>query len=146
MLHGNSAKYLKNLTEIISENNLQKFIHITGSLPIVEREALYEKASAWIFVGAYNTSKSNIALAKSYNLPLVLSDIPAFAIYESATKIHPNHLENLSDLLLELEKNAEKLQKNEYEDRELEKAIFEKYRTILSENKKLAEKSLMKFF
>lgn len=145
-MHGNSAKYLKNLTEIISENNLQKCVHITGSLPIVERETLYKNASAWIFVGAYNTSKSNIALAKSYNLSLILSDIPAFAIYENATKIHPNHLENLSDLLLDSEKNAKKLQKNEYEDRELERVIFEKYKIILSENKKLTEKSLMKFF
>lgn len=125
---------------------MQKFVHITGSLPILEREALYKNASAWIFVGAYNTSKANIALAKSYNLPLILSDIPAFAIYENATKIHPNHLENLSDLLLGSEKNEKNLQKNDFEDMELEKAIFEKYKILLSENKKLAKKTLMKFF
>lgn len=50
LLHGNSAKSLKTLTEIISKNNLQKWVHITGILDSASHEMLYKKAKGWIFV------------------------------------------------------------------------------------------------
>lgn len=96
VLHGYSAPYIKSLTQIITSENLIGRVHITGCLDISARESLYKKAKAWVFIGAYNTTKTNIALAKTYNLPLVLSDIKSFQNYKNAIKIHPNHTEELA--------------------------------------------------
>lgn len=139
VLHGNSQKNLKNITDIISRESIQKYVHITWCLSSQAREALYKKAKAWIFVWAYNTSKANIALAKSYNIPLILSDIPSFSPYDFAFKIHPNHLENLANILLD-KSYWENSQKTDSLDAELENAIFEKYKRILAENKKIHKK------
>lgn len=103
-MHGNSAKNLKSLTEIIVREKLQKWVHITGCLDSASHEMLYRQAKAWIFVGAYNTAKTNIELARSHGIPLVLSDIRSFDFYADVIKIHPNHLEDLSDILQKLEK------------------------------------------
>lgn len=137
VLHGDSHKYLKKLTDIITRENLQKYIHITGMLPLYEREFLYKNARAWIFLGAYNTTKTNLSLAKTYHLPLILSDIPAFSLYKNAYKIHPNHIDELSPVLLE-EKFFEK--NNEDEVMESEENILQKYKILLSENKKNSKK------
>lgn len=105
LLHGNSAKYLKQLTEIIRKEKLEKWVHLTGMLDSASHESLYEKAKAWIFVGAYNTSKTQIELAHSHNIPLILSDIRAFDFYPDSIKIHPNHLEEISETLEKIERN-----------------------------------------
>lgn len=103
-MHGHSAKNLKSLTEMIREENLQKWVHITGCLDLESHEMLYRKAKAWVFVGAYNTAKTNVELAHSHGVPLVLSDIRAFDFYADAIKIHPNHLEELSEIFIKIEK------------------------------------------
>lgn len=43
-------------------------------------------------------------MAQSKNLPLIVSDIPAFSLYPQAIKIHPNYPESLDTILYHLEK------------------------------------------
>lgn len=79
-----------------------------------------------------------MALADAYSLPLILSDIPAFDLYAHAYKIHPNHLEKLSDVLTQFDKKTlifpqERLQFGD-------ENILQKYRLLLSQNKKLSKK------
>lgn len=134
-LHGNTGKNLTSITEAIRVLQLEQYITITGSLNKNEQEALYNKAKAWIFIGPYNTSKTNISLAHGKKIPLILSDIPAFTLYKSAIKIHPNHLENLSTLLLQVETNSDFILEEELCIDE--NIIFAEYKNILSKNNKL---------
>lgn len=137
ILHGNSAKSLKFLTEILRREKLEKWVHITGILDIHSQEMLYQKAKSWIFVGAYNTSKVNVELANSHDLPMILSDIRAFDFYPHAIKIHPNHLENLSEIFSQIEKNHDfnLPEKNIFD----EAMIFEQFKKILSKNPKISK-------
>lgn len=137
ILHGNSAKSLKFLTEILRREKLEKWVHITGILDIHSQEMLYQKAKAWIFVGAYNTTKVNVELANSHDLPMILSDIRAFDFYPHAIKIHPNHLENLSEIFSQIEKNHDfNLPERNIFD---EAMIFEQFKKILSKNPKISK-------
>ncbi len=55
---------------------------------------LYKNASGWIYVGEYYSGGAAISAAKSYGLPLLLSDIPYFQ-NENALRIHPQKLDML---------------------------------------------------
>ncbi len=137
VLHGNSAKNLKYLTDLIRREKLEKWVHITGCLDSASHEMLYSKAKAWIFVGAYNTSKTNIELAHSHDIPLILSDIRAFDFYPDAIKIHPNHLEELSEILSRVEKKEDfHLPEAKIFDEAL---IFSQFKKILSVNPKISK-------
>jgi hypothetical protein len=59
-----------------------------------QRDVLYKHASWWIYVGEYYTGWPAISAAKSYWLPLLLSDIPYFQ-NENALRIHPQKLDTL---------------------------------------------------
>lgn len=137
ILHGNSAKSLKFLTEILRREKLEKWVHITGILDIHSQEMLYQKAKSWIFVGAYNTTKVNVELANSHDLLMILSDIRAFDFYPHAIKIHPNHLEKLSEIFSQIEKNHDfnLPEKNIFD----EVVIFEQFKKILSKNPKISK-------
>ncbi len=58
------------------------------------RDILYKNASWWIYVGEYYAWWPAISAAKSYWLPLLLSDIPFFQ-NENALRIHPQKLDTL---------------------------------------------------
>lgn len=76
---------------------------ITGILDEESQEALYTNALGFISVPAYATHKTQLALALSKNLNLLLSKIPQYQIYEHALKIHPNHLHEVTQALETLE-------------------------------------------
>lgn len=136
-MHGNSAKNLKFLTDAIRREKLEKWVHITGCLDIASHEALYQRARAWIFVGAYNTARTNVELAQSYGVPLILSDIPAFDLYTHAIKIHPNHLEQLSEIFSRVEKNEDfQLPEAKIFD---EAMIFAQFKKILALHPKISK-------
>lgn len=131
-MHGNSSLYLTQITNIIRELQIEKNVKILWNLTIWEQEALYNQASGWIFVGWYNTTKTNIALARTKKIPIILSDIPAFNNYKNCIKIHPNHLELLSDAMMKIQKN----EKIETEEEYIvdENLFFAEYKNILSRN------------
>ena len=131
VLHGNTGKSLKSIIEAIEHANIVDRVKIVGSLDITEQEALYAQASGWIAIGGYATSRTNVALALSKDLPLLLSDIRAFDIYTHAIKIHPNHLAELPRHLIELEKWDIHASKNHY-PRIDESIIMGEYKRILS--------------
>lgn len=137
MLHGNSHKNLKYLTEIIRREKLEKWVHITGCLDVASHEMLYKKAKAWVYVGAYNTTKTAVELAHSHAIPLVLSDIRAFDFYADAIKIHPNHLENLHKIFIKID-SGEDLDLPEAKIFD-EKLVFEQFKKILSKNPKISK-------
>lgn len=61
-------------------------------------------ASGWVYVGAYYTGGPRIELARSYQIPLLISNIPSLMEYHSdSITLHPNHLSQLGQLLRELE-------------------------------------------
>lgn len=137
ILHWNISKHLSHLTEILKKNHLEKWVHITGILDIHSLETLYQKAKSWIFVGAYNTAKTAIALADSYDILLVLSDIRAFDLYPHAIKIHPNHLEELSKIFQKIEKNEKFVLPDRREFPE--ETIFLQMKNILAKNPHISQ-------
>lgn len=135
VLHGNTGKHLKSLTETIRSLGLETAVFITGCLDTAAHESLYGHAKGWIYVGAYNTTKTGISLAKSKNIPLILSDISAFSTYSHAIKIHPNHLEELASIFQKLEDGTDfGLTPDCGVDENL---IFAHYKNLLCENSSL---------
>lgn len=95
---------LKNISEEIQKMNLTGFVRIIGTLDIASVESLYASASGWIYIGAYYASGPRIELAQSYNIPLLISNIPSLQEYHnSAITTHPNHLSALGNMFQELE-------------------------------------------
>lgn len=95
---------LKNISEQIQKMNLMGLVRIIGTLDISSIESLYTKASGWIYIGAYYASGPRIELARSHNIPLLISSIPSLQEYhDSAITIHPNHLSTLGNLFQKLE-------------------------------------------
>lgn len=132
ILHGNTGKNLSVITEIIKKYHLEKVVHLTGCLDIGTHEALYENAKAWVACVSYYTGKTHVALAASKNLPMIVSDIPAFSLYPNAIKIHPNYPETLDSIFYHLE-HGEKFDLPEAMQID-EKIIFEHYKKIFSKN------------
>jgi len=134
VLHGNTGKMLTSLIEAIEHANIVDRVKIVGSLDASEQEALYAHADGWIAIGGYATSRTNIALALSKDLPLLLSDIRAFDMYVHAAKIHPNHLSELPHQLIVLEKSGQHAAAGGFPRIE-ESVIMGEYKRILAQGK-----------
>lgn len=78
-------------------------VKIMGVPTRKERELLYRNAHSWIDIGHESSTLYSLSLALGTGLSLILSDIPLHRGY-SATYIHPNHMEELTDMLIEEEK------------------------------------------
>lgn len=88
-------------------------------------------ASGWIYVGAYYTGGPRIELARSYQIPLLISNIPSLVDYYSTSiTLHPNHLGQLGQSLRDLEhKTMTGIRKASNED------IIKAYTKILAEKR-----------
>lgn len=122
---------LSHISELIQKMNLTGSVRIIGSLEWSSIESIYMHASGWIYVGAYYTGGPRIELARSYQLPLLISNIPSLVEYHSnSITLHPNHLEQLWQSLRDLEyKTFKKTQKISNED------IMKIYTKILAEKR-----------
>lgn len=131
VLHGNTGKHLREITETIREQELTEYVRIVWYLTPEEQEALYNSAIGWIAIESYPTSKTNIALALSKNLPILLSNTQPYELYTEALKIHPNHLSELPKQLEILEHIPD--HRREYHFPFSGEMIIDQYKRIISE-------------
>lgn len=104
VLMGNISREIKSISELIRSFDLTNHVKIIGTPDWRALDTFYSHASGWIYTGAYYAGWPRVALAESYGLPLLLSDIPVFSEYQEwAIYIHPHHLETLGRELQALE-------------------------------------------
>jgi glycosyltransferase involved in cell wall biosynthesis len=103
ILSGFAGHHLLNLTQSIRSFHIEKRVQYTWFLTDMDRISLYAHASAWIYIGSAIEQFFQIELARSFGVPLILSDIPVFE-HVSCEKIHPNHLENLPNIFANIGK------------------------------------------
>lgn len=95
---------LHRISDLIQKMNLTGHVRILWVLDEKSIESLYAFASGWIYIGAYYASGPRIELARSHNLPLLISSIPSLIDYQHwAISIHPNHLGWLGQSIRDLE-------------------------------------------
>ena len=82
------------LTQTLRSFELSESVKYLWHQNEIERDILYKNASWWIYVGEYYSGWAALSAAKSYGLPLLLSDIPFFQ-WETAFFIHPKKLDTL---------------------------------------------------
>jgi hypothetical protein len=102
VLHGFIGSELGHITQIIRSLELTQSVKIAGALPLKEKHTLYAHAEGWIAAGPYYGGGSNIELACTYEIPLLLAEIKSLEEYHGI-KIHPNHGEHLPEALKKLE-------------------------------------------
>ncbi len=100
---GNTGNHLWHLVSMIRSLDLMEHVKVMGVPTRKERELLYRNAHSWIDIGHESSTLYSLSLALGTGLSLILSDIPLHRGY-SATYIHPNHMEELPDILIEEEK------------------------------------------
>ncbi len=94
----------RNIALQIQSYSLTGSVRIIGALEETHMESLYAHANWWIYIGAYYSGGPRIELARSYHIPLLISKIPSLADYHSdAITVHPSHLSNLGQSLMDLE-------------------------------------------
>ena len=125
-ISGNLWENLWHIASYIRSLDLIDMVKIGGLLPMKEKETLLSHASAWISIGSYYGWGTTIVEAESFGIPLLLSDIPVLREY-TGIFIHPNHLEELPGILLDIEKHSNaKITKDNT-------AIMEVYTTLIAE-------------
>jgi hypothetical protein len=102
VLHGYAGDELSHITQLLRTFAISNYVKFVGSIWAKWRETLYQNASGWISVGAYYSGGPAVELAHTYELPLLVSDIPSFSGY-TGLKILPNHLEELGKILKQFE-------------------------------------------
>ena len=95
---------LRRTSELIQKMNLIGHVRIIGVLDTKSQETIYANASGWLYIGAYYAGGPRIELARSYTIPLLISDMSSLSDYhEGSLTIHPNHLGALGEYLKKLE-------------------------------------------
>ena len=103
IIAGDLGINLKHITECIRGLDIMDYVKIIGILPTWDRECLYEYASGWIAVWAYYSAGPSLAIALSYGLPILSSDIAPLRDAGDLL-IHPNHTDELTQKLVLLSK------------------------------------------
>ena len=103
IIAGDLGVNLKHITECIRGLSIMDYVKIIGILPAWDRACLYEYASGWIAVWGYYSAGPNLALALSYGLPILASDIAPLRDAGDLL-IHPNHTDELTENLMLLSK------------------------------------------
>lgn len=117
---------LKNLTNLIRAMNIANHVKFIW-MPLWSLiDAIYTYASGWIYTGNYYAGNARVELARSYGLPLLLSDIAVFDGYESL-RVHPHHLQSLATKLLSFEKQKSPTYENNND------AIMKTYERLIAE-------------
>lgn len=126
VISGNLWENLWHIASYIRSFDLIDMVKIVGLLPLKEKEIILSHASAWISIGSYYGWGTTIIEAEVFDIPLILSDIPVLREYRSI-RIHPNHLEELPNILQNIHKNI--LNKNTKDNT----AIMGVYTTLIAE-------------
>lgn len=127
LILGDMGENLGHITEYIRGLDLMEHVRIMGILPDEDHASLYEHSDGWIYVGSYYSAGTHLALAKSYNTPMLVADIPLLRDY-SYVRIHPNHTDELPEKLKSFETSL-------YENVEVSidnEAIMSVYQKILA--------------
>lgn len=103
IISGNLWENLWHITSYIRSLDLIDRVKIIWLLPMKERQIIISHSSAWIYIGSYYGGGPTITEAEVFDIPLILSDIPVLWDYWG-THIHPNHLEELPQILKNIEK------------------------------------------
>ncbi len=106
LMWSTKSSELRTISDLIQNMNLTGLVRVIGSFEWASMESIYMNASGWIYIGAYYTGGPRIELARSHNVPLLISHISSLEDYHTnATTLHPNHLKELGQSLRNLEKN-----------------------------------------
>ena len=127
LILGDMGENLGHITEYIRGLDLMEHVRIMGILPEDDHASLYEHMDGWLYVGPYYSAGTHLALAKSYEKPILVADIPLLRDY-SYVRIHPNHTDELPETLKSFETSL-------YENTEVSidnEAIMNVYQKILA--------------
>lgn len=126
LIHGNIGENLGYISSSIRAFDLIDMVKIVGILPQEHKKIILGNAAAWIFIGPYYSSGSQISEAEGFGIPMILSDTSVLSEY-TGIHIHPNHFETLPEIL----KNLKKWRKKDSEkDSE---SIIKVYTKIIAE-------------
>ncbi len=114
ILHGFPGDELSHITQMIRTFDIGNSVKFIGQLSEAWRESLYKNGSGWIYAGGYYGWWPTIELAEFHKLPLLLSDIKIFDDY-TGIKLHPNHIDELGEMLDQLENYSYEITEKHHE-------------------------------
>lgn len=126
LLIGSAGNMLSQITHTLRSLDIYSSVRYLWSLDVSSTHHLYSHARGWIYTWAYYGAGPIIEQALTYDLPLLLSDIPSLRNY-AGIKVHPSHTLDISNALTSLE-TAEMVANTYHPD----SSYFEAYLKIIS--------------